>query len=164
AYNLDQQHLPTLKGLANAFYRKADWDRAFKFYQMILVHHREAQSDAEIVEIFYRLGRIKLEVGERRKALNMFDKSLELDAKHRPTLEAVIGLHEKQNEWEQVIHFKRQMLGAVDDDEGYNILVQIGDIWQEKLNNGQKAIQVFNEALERKPVSFVVLHKLLELY
>jgi tetratricopeptide (TPR) repeat protein len=56
------------------------------------------------------------------------------------------------------------MLAAVDDEEAYAILVQIGDIWQEKLNNGQKAIQVFTEALERKPASFVVLHKLLELF
>ncbi|MBI2894767.1 MAG: tetratricopeptide repeat protein [Deltaproteobacteria bacterium] len=164
AYNLDQSHLPTLKGIANAFYKKSDWDRSFKFYQMILVHHREAQTDAEIVEIFYRLGRIKLEVGERRKALNMFDKALEIDAKHRTTLEAVIGLHEKQNEWEQVIHFKRQMLAGVDEEEAYAILIEVGDIWQEKLNNGQKAIQTFTEALERRPGSYVVLHKLLELY
>ena len=35
---------------------RRDWDKAFKFYQMVLVHHRDKQSKDEIVDIFYRLG------------------------------------------------------------------------------------------------------------
>ncbi len=78
--------LPTLLGRAALLYKMEDWDGAFKIYQTILVHHRDSQKESEIVDIFYRLGNIKLKQNERKKALNMFEKALELQATHRPTL------------------------------------------------------------------------------
>ncbi len=64
----------------------------------------------------------------------MFDKALEEDQYHRPTLEAVVGLYENQNEWEQVIHFKKLILEiAVDDEERFKLLDEIGDLWKEKV-------------------------------
>ena len=164
AYDIDATHLPTLRGIAAIYFKKKDWEKAFKFYQMILVHHKESQTPEQIVDIFYRLGVIKLEVGERRKSLNMFDKALEIDENHRPTLEAVIGLHEKQGDWEKVIHFKKQVILTADDAERFDLLIQVGDLWQEKLKNSQKAIQNYNEALELQPDNHVLLHKLLNLY
>ena len=164
AYNLDSTHLPTLRAVADLYFKMKDWEKSFKFYQMILVHHRDMLGEGESVDIFHRLGIIKLETGERRKALNMFDKALEIDRHHRPTLGAVIDMHEKQNEFEQVIHFKKQMLEAGSDDERHALLLEIGDIWAEKLKNVQKSLQSYAEALDVKPADHVTLHKLLELY
>ncbi len=42
AYQLDSTHLPSLLGLAAAYYRARDWEKSFKFYQMLLVHHRDS--------------------------------------------------------------------------------------------------------------------------
>jgi tetratricopeptide (TPR) repeat protein len=39
AFELDPQDLTALRGLAAAHYAKKNWDQAFKFYQMVLVHH-----------------------------------------------------------------------------------------------------------------------------
>ncbi|MDD5306402.1 MAG: tetratricopeptide repeat protein [Deltaproteobacteria bacterium] len=165
AYDTDTAHLPTLLALADVFYRKEDWDKAFKFYQMVLVHHRDKQGPEETVEIFFRLGYIKAKVNERRKALNMFDKALELDPNHKPTLGEVIVLHEEQKNYEQVIHFKKILIGALEDpDERFHHIIEIGDIWQEKLKNPQKAISAYNEALDQKPDDRTALHKLLPLY
>ena len=164
AYDLDTSHLPTLLKLADIYYRKEMWDKAFKFYQMVLVHHRDKQKKDEIVEIFYRLGHIKAQLKERRKALNMFDKALEIDNRHKDTLREVIELHEEGKNFEQVIHFKKELLTAVDDDERFNLFVEIGDIWQEKLRNPQKAISSYNDALEIDSESRPVLHKVLPLY
>ncbi|MCK9462146.1 MAG: tetratricopeptide repeat protein [Proteobacteria bacterium] len=165
AYDMDTAHLPTLLALADVLYRQSEWDKAFKLYQMVLVHHREAQGKDEIVDIFYRLGRIKAEVQERRKALNMFDKALEIDPAHKPTLEQVVALHEEQKNYEQVIHFKKILVdNATDDDDKFQLLVDIGDIWQEKMKNPQKAISSYAEASELKPENRPVLHKMLPLY
>ncbi|MCK9522586.1 MAG: tetratricopeptide repeat protein, partial [Proteobacteria bacterium] len=79
AYDADTTQLSTLLSLADALYRNGDWDKAFKLYQMVLVNHRDTQDREQIVEIFYRLGDIKAQVKEDRKALNMFDKALEQD-------------------------------------------------------------------------------------
>ena len=165
AYQLDSTHLPSLLGLAGSYYRTKDWDKAFKFYQMLLVHHRDSLGSSETTDIFYRLGVIKREQGERRKALNMFDKALEEDQYHRPTLEAVVGLYASQNEWEQVIHFKKQILDvAENDDERFALLEEIGDLWKEKVKNAQKAIQSWGDASMIKPEDHKVLHKLLLAY
>jgi tetratricopeptide (TPR) repeat protein len=161
---LDAQHLPSLQGLAAVHYRLKDWEKAFKFYQMILVHHRDALEKPEVTDTYFRLGVIKREQGERRKALNMFDKALEEDAAHRPTLEAVVAIHSEGGEWEQVIHFKKQILDTATEPEQFTLLDEIGDLWKDKLKNAQKAMQSYADASALQPKNHVVLHKLLAIY
>lgn len=165
AYEIDTGDLPTLIGLANAYFADAQWGEAFKYFQMLLVHHRDSLGGDETVDIFYRLGVVKREQGERRKALNMFDKALEEDGYHRPTLEAVVDLYASQNEWQQVIHFKKQMLDVIDDvDERFTLLDQVGSLWKDKVQNTAKAIEAWSEATDLKPDDHRMLHKLLGAY
>lgn len=164
AHQLDQQNLTTLVALSNAYYAAKRWDDAFKYFQMVLVHHRDALEKDDLTDVFYKLGVIKREQGDRRKALNMFDKALEEDAKHRPTLEAVVGLYEASDDWEQVIHFKKQILDVAKFDERFKMHENIGDLWHEKLKNAPKAIESYHSAAEIQPKNHKILHKLLMLY
>ncbi|MBX3245693.1 MAG: tetratricopeptide repeat protein [Myxococcales bacterium] len=165
AYQIDATHLPTVFGVANAYFAAAQWDKAFKFYQMILLHQKDILGDAENTDIYYRQGVIKREQGERRKALNLFDKALEFDAHHRPTLEAIVGLYQQSNDWQQVVHFKKIILESVyDEDERFSMLDDVGTLWEEKLANPQKAIECWVEASTLKPEDHRLLHKLLGAY
>jgi tetratricopeptide (TPR) repeat protein len=164
AYQLDQQHLPTLLSLSNAYYTTQNWEQAFKYYQMVLAHHRDDLDKEQLTDVFFRLGVIKREQGDRRKALNMFDKALEEAPTHRPTLEAVVGLYESQNDWEQVIQFKKQILDQLGGDERFQMLEKIGDLWSEKVKNASKAVEAYYEALEMRPKTHKLLHKLLVLH
>ncbi|MCB9708426.1 MAG: tetratricopeptide repeat protein [Myxococcales bacterium] len=164
AYRLDTTHLPSLIGLAEAHYHKRAWDKAFKHYQMALVHHRDALNAGEITDIFFRLGVIKREQGERRKALNMFDKALEESPGHRRSLEAIVALHEEQKDWERVVHFKKRLLDTADDTEKVDVLQQIGTVWAEQLKQPQKAIESYVEATNIDPNNHRILHKLLAIY
>ncbi|MGB0678717.1 MAG: hypothetical protein ACPGUV_03550 [Polyangiales bacterium] len=164
AYELDSAHLPTLLGLAAAYFGAAQWEHAFKFYQMVLVHHRDGLSSAEVADLFYHLGVIKNEQGQRRKAMNMFDKALEEDGEHRATLDALVALHAMQREWEQVIHYKTQILPLLSDDERFDFLVSIGDDWRERVRNIDQAIESYVEASLVKADDHRVLHKLLLTY
>ncbi len=164
AYDLDSTYLPTLLGRAALLYKLEDWDGAFKIYQTILVHHRDSQKESEIVDIFYRLGNIKLKQGERKKALNMFEKALEIEATHRPTLLSVIDLQIQAGDFEAVIHAKRALLAVAEEPEKVKLLDEIGDIYHGKLQNAQKAITAYLEALEVKAGNHVILHKVLDLY
>jgi tetratricopeptide (TPR) repeat protein len=164
ASQIDQQHLPTLLSLSSAYYQAKNWDQAFKYYQMLLVHHRDGLGRDEITDVFYRLGVVKREQGDRRKALNMFDKALEEDAQHRPTLEAIVGLYQAADDWEQVIHFKKRVLEIAEIDERFRMLDEIGDLWNEKLHNASKAIESYQEASQLQPKDHKLLHKLLMLY
>jgi tetratricopeptide (TPR) repeat protein len=165
AHQIDSAHVPTLFGVANAYYDAQQWDKAFKFYQTLLLHQRDSLSDAEHTDLYFRQGVIKREQGERRKALNLFDKALEIDAHHRPTLEAVVGLYSTAGEWQQVVHFKKQILESVyDADPRFDLLDEIGVLWEEKLQNPLKAIECWVEASSIKPDDHRLLHKLLGAY
>jgi tetratricopeptide (TPR) repeat protein len=164
AFQLDQQNLPTLLSLSNSYYAAQKWDDAFKHYQIVLAHHRDEVDRDQLTDVFYRLGVIKREQGDRRKALNMFDKALEETATHRPTLEAVVGLYEAQNDWEQAIHFKKQVLDQLSGDDRFKMLEHIGDLWSEKVKNPAKAVEAYYEALEMRPKTHPLLHKLLAVH
>jgi tetratricopeptide (TPR) repeat protein len=165
AYELDSTHLPTLLDRANLLYRREQWDDAFKLYQTILVHHRESQKDSDIVEIFHRIGQIKLKVGERPKAINMFEKALEIHPGHRPTLEALVDIYSAAGDWEAVIRQKRALLAhTADADEKLAVHEQIIQIYKDKIKNPQKAIAAYLEALEIKPNAHHLLHDVLDLF
>jgi tetratricopeptide (TPR) repeat protein len=166
SYDLDSTYLPTLIDRANLLYRLEHWDEAFRIYQTILVHHRDTQKDDEIVDIFFRLGRIKGKLGERTKSVNMFEKALEIQPGHRPTLHALIDLYSDAGDFEAVIKQKRALLAsaATDAEEKFTLSEEIAQIYKDKLNNPQKAIAAHLEALNLKPTDHTLLHNLLDLF
>jgi len=166
SYDLDSTYLPTLIDRAGLLYRQEHWDDAFRIYQTILVHHRDTQKDDQIVDIFFRLGRIKLKLGERTKAVNMFEKALEIQPGHRSTLQALIDLYTDAGDFEAVIKQKRSMItsAATPADEKFALCREVAGIYKEKLNNPQKAIAAQLEALNLKPGDRELLHDLLELF
>ena len=167
SYDLDSTYLPTLIDRAALLYRLEHWDDAFRIYQTILVHHRDTQKDDQIVDIFFRLGRIKLKLGERTKAVNMFEKALEIQPGHRATLQALIELYTDAGDFEAVIKQKRSLITSARDagrGEVHADPREIAGIYKEKLNNPQKAIAAQLEALNLKPGDRELLHDLLELF
>ncbi len=164
AFTLDQAHLPTIQGLAAAHFALKDWEKAGKFYQVLLMQHRDDLSPDEVTQAFYQLGVIRLEQGDRRKALNMFDKALEQDSLHRDTLARVIAIHGEDGSWDQVIHYKRTLLEGAPLAERLALLQEIADLWRDKLDNRQKAIEHMVEATTLEPKNHVLLHKLLQLH
>ncbi len=164
AYDIDSTYLPTLVGRADLLFKMQDWDGAGKIYQTILVQHRDSQDEAQVVSIYYRLGMVRQMLGERRKALNMFEKALEIDPTHRDTLEAVINIQVAQGDYEAVVHAKRGLMATADNDEKVKLLDEIGTIYRQQLNNPQKSIAAYIEALEIAPEDHQLLQKVLDLY
>ncbi len=164
AYDIDSTHLPTLVGRADLLFKMGDFENAGKIYQTILVQHRDGQEEADVVRIYNRLGMVRQNLGERKKALNMFEKALEIDPSHRDTLEAVIALQEQQGDWEAVVHAKRGLMATAQDAERVALLSEIGGIYYDKLANPQKATGAYIEALEIAPEDHQLLQKVLDLY
>src|SRR6185436_7299262 len=164
AYDIDPTYLPTLIGRADLMFKMADYDNAGKIYQTILVQHRDRQGEADVVRIYHRLGMVRQALGERKKALNMFEKALEIDPTHRDTLQAVIDLQQQQGDWEAVIHAKRGLIVTSQAKEQTQLLDEIAAIYHDKLQNPQKATAAYLEALEVAPEDHQLLQKLLDIY
>ncbi|MEE2757898.1 MAG: tetratricopeptide repeat protein [Myxococcota bacterium] len=165
AYELDSTHLPTLEGMGEILVEQEDWDRAFKIYQTVLVHHRENLDEARTADIFNRQGIIKLSVGEKRKALDFFRKALDVDPQHRPSLLAVANIHEGRGDWEDVVHYKRRVVDLLEPGiERTETRVVIGDILGSKLNNPKAALEIYQSLLDEEPGSKMLLGKMLGLH
>ena len=164
AYDLDPSYLPVLIGRADLLFNMQKWDAAGKIYQTILVQHRDSQGTGEVVRSYFRLGMVRKELGEPQKALSMLEKALEIDPSHVETLLAVIDIQTENGDWDAVIHAKRGLLTTATGPDAVKWLSEIGEIYSEKLNNKQKAIGAYVEALDQNPDDHEILHRLLELY
>ena len=164
AYDIDSTYLPTLTGRADLLFKMSDFDNAGKIYQTILVQHRDGQDEADVVRIYNRLGAVRQALGERKKALNMFEKALEIDPNHRDTLLAVIDLQTQQGDWEAVVHAKRGLLSTAENKDKVQLLDEVASIYRDKLNNPQKATAAYLDALEVDPDDHQLLQKVLDLY
>ncbi len=165
AYDLDPTHLPTLVGRGDLLFRMEDWDGAAKIYQTVLVQHRDSHNDKAVVDVYYKLGRVRIALNEKRKALNMFEKALEINPHHQDTLLALIDLQTSQQDFASVVQAKRSLMVSADTDEArLKILEDIGDIQHKKLGNSQKAIVAYADAVAIDPNEHRLLQKLLELY
>jgi tetratricopeptide (TPR) repeat protein len=164
AYDIDPTYLPTLIGRADLLFKKQEWDNAGKLYQTILIEHHDGQDKASVVRIYHRLGMVRQALGERKKALNMFEKALELDPHHRDGLEAVIDLQTRQADWDAVVRAKRGLMATSDEREKAKLLGEIATIYRDRLADKAKATAAYLEALEIAPEDHQLLQKLLDLY
>jgi len=165
AYDIDSTNHEVLSGMADLLFERQDWERAFKLYQTILVQHRDTQSDEDTVRVYYRLGTIKNQQSETRKALNYFEKALEVDPHHDQTLVAIINLQAQAGDWEGVIQAKRALVDITHDGEAkFALLKDIGELYVDKLSNRDKAAEAYQQALEINPDDYPLLHTLLDLY
>jgi golgin subfamily B member 1 len=89
AAELDAGVLPELSSWAGALWEKKQWRGAAALYDVLLSRAEVAESAADKLEMTYRLGRARLELCERRLATEVLQKALQLDPRHRPTLEAM---------------------------------------------------------------------------
>ena len=104
----------TIRGLAEVCFRLKDWGA--RAHQLPEGAHRARRGrDRGARDVYYKLGCIKREQGQAKQAINNFEKALGVDAAHRPTLEALVGVYAELKDWKQVVAYKRQILDNVVD-------------------------------------------------
>ena len=164
AHQLDLTDQTTIRGLAEVCFRLKDWGAALTNFQKVLTSLAEDENEQR-AEVYYKLGCIKREQGQAKQAINNFEKALGVDAAHRPTLEALVGIYYDLKDWKQVVAYKRQILDSiVDGEERFKVLMDIGDIWNDQDKNPGRAIEALEEAKDLQPENRPLLHKMLSLY
>lgn len=86
-FDYDATYVPNLLRLGGLHYAGERWEQALKIFQTVLLHQMKLEKD-ERVDVFHKLGRIRLALGDARKAKDMFNRALGLDPDHAPSREA----------------------------------------------------------------------------
>src|SRR5262245_61210558 len=164
AHKLDLTNQEAIRGLADVNFELHDWAGALTNYQKVLTSLGDSDV-RERAEVYYRLGCVKREQGQTKQAVNNFEKGLALDSAHRPTLEAMVKIYERLNDWSQVCAYRQQILDTVfDADERYDLLNELAEIWASKVGDAQQALYAYEAATDLKPEDHQLLHRMLVLY
>ncbi len=165
AYEHDSSHFETLHGLGHLLYENEDFQKAATVFENIEYDHLDKLETDELVELYYRAGRIQRRFGENRRSIEYFIKALDIDGSHRASNEALIELYEEQENWEQVVEYSRRMLESEDEPAArFALLTRMGDLLAQQVGDRNRAVAVYLEALDIEPESMAVLRKLLDLY
>ncbi|RMG14254.1 MAG: tetratricopeptide repeat protein, partial [Deltaproteobacteria bacterium] len=164
AFDCDATWLPTLEGLGAALVETQRWEEALKIYQTILIHHREAVTDLEVVEYYWQLGEINRHLGHNDRAIKNFEKALEIDPKHERALAGIIRLLEEEDEWDEAIEYRSRLLEELEDEQRYEMYLAIGRTAKEKLGDPYQAIDAYLGAHRLQPEQVAPLESLLVLY
>jgi tetratricopeptide (TPR) repeat protein len=144
ASELDAGVLPELSSWANVLWEKKEWRGAAALYDVLHDRADVAESPADKLEMTYRLGRARLELCERRLATEVLQKALQLDARHRPTQEAMARVSHRARGPPGRGRGEDRARDLVDTaDERYTLLCEIGAILRDRLRDREGALEAF---------------------
>ncbi|MBM4359075.1 MAG: tetratricopeptide repeat protein, partial [Deltaproteobacteria bacterium] len=164
AHRIDLTNRDAIRGLGDAYFVLADWPGALTNYQKVLT----ALSDDEgaiRAEVLYRLGSVKREQGQAKQAINNFEKALELEPTHRPTLEALSAMYVAQGDWAQACAYRQLILDTIlDGEERFAFLLDLSEQWENKVGDAVQALAAMEQAVALKPEDHLLQHRLLALF
>lgn len=165
AFDLDRSDVDVLLGLGRLLFEQEQYRDAEDILTRLEEEHGPDLTTEERIDLYYRLGKTKQEFDELDASIGFFESAIELDGYHRPTLEALVDVHEEALNWDEVVEYKRRLLDMSEEDKvRFALLTDIGEICVDELGDTNRAIATYQQALEIKSESVAVLRKLLEIY
>ncbi|MCA9666110.1 MAG: tetratricopeptide repeat protein [Myxococcales bacterium] len=165
AYELDPTNSTALGNLAEQLFESGEHEEAGKLYQALLVHRRDTMETSDIVRVFTRLGEVKEAMGEHTKALNMYEKALDVDPNDPTVLARLVHAYEEKGDFDAVLRAQRGRLKSITNDkERFALLEEMGDLLVKQLGRSKEGVQYYQQALEVEPDQRRVLHKTMEAF
>ncbi len=160
---LNPNYLPALQALGKLFYRKGQWDDLVLMYEIEI---RETQDPRQKAVKLYKLAEILEErLSRDEDAIQRFEQCLELTPGYLPALKALGRLYSKYNRFESLIGmYENELNVSADMDQSVFLLDKIGTLWEEKLNNIDKAVETYQRLLEISPNYLPAIRTLGKLY
>jgi golgin subfamily B member 1 len=164
AYQLDSTYLAVLEAYGNLLVQAERFDDALKVYQSILLHHRGDLTDLEVAEIYWTLGDLHSRLSQLDRAENHFEKALQVDGSHEPSLRSMAQVAESRGAWDKAAEAKQKLLHVVQGEARFEIGLSLGRLAKEKLNDPYIAIDAYLAAHRAEPGNIEVMDNLYVLY
>ena len=165
ARDLDPTNREVLEALADLKYKQEEWKAAANLYQAILVGHRQDMPSEKLVELYHRLGTIKVHTNEKDRALTLFEKALEIDPDYGPSTQALIHLRSESEDYDKVVTAKESLFNkSSDTSEKKKLALEIAELYQDKLTDPETALDYYEKAVELDPEDHVTLHRIMEMH
>lgn len=164
AYDIDPGELPVLEGLVAALDRAGQWESATHVLYAILQHHRDALTDAEVVEYHAQQARMFESLGREDRAIQSVEKALAIDDAHDASLVLAARVYERAGRFEDAYDASRKRASLQTGAARVPSLLALGEMCVRHLADPYRAIEAFEEASRLTPRDVRTLQPLIELY
>ncbi len=148
--DLDDSHVPALEAIAKLYEKQGDTAQSIEFTMRVA----DLTSDSKTrVEAYYRIGKIQDEkLGDRISARDSFDKVLELDPAHLPTLASLRQIALDDTDYYKAVEYMDlEQSHTQSARQRARLLVEIGKLRSEKLDEKDAAIVAWEAAFQADP-------------
>lgn len=160
---LNPNYLPALQALGKLFSRKGLWKELVGMYQIEINESPDPKTKAMRL---YKLAEVLEErLGDDTGAMQALEQCLELNPGYLPALKSLGQLYTRYNRWESLIQMhEKEIQVTADRDQQVFLLDRIAGLWEEKLNNVDKALEIYQRILDQNPNYLPAIRNLSKLY
>jgi golgin subfamily B member 1 len=163
---IDPEHLPSGERLAEIYEKRSRFDKAEIVLDM-LVRKADTKNKPHLVELGLRLGRVATELKHNEKALAAYRSAYDLDPTNQTSLQKLADLLYRTGDYEEASKLFQALLvhrrDSMNPTETVEVFVKLGDI-KEKQGEKNKALNMFEKALDSDPSNAEVLGRAVALY
>jgi tetratricopeptide (TPR) repeat protein/tRNA A-37 threonylcarbamoyl transferase component Bud32 len=156
--------MDALERVARVTFENGSPKRAAELFSDLLARCGDRLSETERGQAQYRLGESLRQIGKLAEAKKALEDAADADPSTALPLVALAKIYETEEKWSEAIKVKTRHLDVATGDERVELLIAIGDISGEKLNDRAAAAKSFVAALEDRPDDRKLLTKLMQLY
>jgi tetratricopeptide (TPR) repeat protein/tRNA A-37 threonylcarbamoyl transferase component Bud32 len=165
ALELEPGNWGALLGQADLQFEAEAYAEAFVAYQNLLTLGAKEKTDKVASSINFRLAEIKRRQNQAAQAAPFLRRALEQDPSNWPALQATLEAQMAEGDYQGALNTRKAMINhAPSDDVKFDLFVESGRLFRERLGDPSKAVIAFQRALELRPREPAVLHRLLDLY
>ena len=168
ARQIDPSSLPALKGLAGILGPRGDAPEALPVLEAILAHHREVLSPAELAVTSGWVGQILERKGETARAAGSYERALEADPVHVPSLRGLARTLLAREDWPRAAGALERLLRIpevqADHAGAARLHLQLGEVLRDRVGDEELALHHFELALDadsRMVKAFAAVEQLL---
>ncbi len=151
-------------GAARVYLDAGDHQRAAKLYEDVLERFDDRLTMKARADALVGLGTARLHLGELDAAIGPLSEASDLDPESNLPLDTLSRVFEKKGDFEELIRMKTRRLDSLTGEARTALLLEIGDIYSQKLNDRTRASKSYVAALDERPDDRRVLTKLMQLY
>ena len=168
AREIDATSLPALKGLAAILGPGGDAGEALPVLEAILSHHADALSPAEVAVTSGWAGQILDRQGEGERAAESYERALEADPLHVPSLRGMARSLLARKDWPRAAGMLERLLRIpevqADHAGAARLHLQLGEVLRDRVGDEDLALHHFELALDhdsRMVKAFAALEQML---
>lgn len=148
ALELTPTHLPSLEAAGPRYFAAGDWQRTREVSRAILRLRGGTGDSASLTQLYLRLGRAELELGDTKNSLKRFKKALDQSPNHVEALQGIAGIHQETGDWNSLLSTYNSIIKyARDPDQVILAYMTKGDVLEQKLHFTDKAVLHYEKVL-----------------